>query len=369
MKKLGFGLMRLPLINEEENEVDIKTLQELVDYYMQEGYNYFDTAHTYLNGNSEKAIKQVLSDKYPRSSFFLATKLPIFNLEKEEDMEEIFNEQLERCGVEYFDYYLLHNVSTKHIEKFTEIDAFKFVKDKKEEGKIKHIGISLHDTPEFLEKILIKHPEIEFVQLQINYLDWTDNIIQSKKLYDIACQYDKKILIMEGLKGGALSNIPNEAKKLLYKYDKSKSAVSWSFRFNLSLENIMVILSGMNRMEDLKENIEIFENFTPLNKEEYLVLDEVRKIINSYSKIKCTSCNYCISHCPKNINIPYFFELYNSQKVLNQTHSLGMYYRNYTSQKNKNKASECIKCESCIDSCPQKIDIPKELENVVKTFE
>lgn len=369
MKKLGFGLMRLPLINEEEKEVDIKTFQKLVDYYMHKGYNYFDTAYTYLNGNSEKAVKEVLVDKYPRKSFFLASKLPIFNLEKEADMEEIFNEQLERCGVEYFDFYLVHNVSTKHIDKFTKIDAFQFLKEKKNEGKIKHIGISCHDTSEFLENILIKHPEIEFVQLQINYLDWTDNIIQSKEIYDVACKYDKPVIVMEGLKGGALINIPQEAKKILTDYNKSNSIVSWSFRFNLSLDNILVILSGINNMEHLIEDIKIFETFTPLNKEEYNVLDEVAKIIKKTSRINCTSCKYCISHCSKNIDIPYFFELYNSQKLLNQTHSLGMYYRNYISQHKNMNASDCIKCDICIDFCPQKIDIPKELEKVVKIFE
>lgn len=367
MKKLGFGLMRLPLIDEDTKEVDIQKFQELVDYYMDHGYNYFDTAYPYLNGNSEKSVKEVIVKRYPRNSFHLASKLPIFNLEKEEDMEKIFNQQLERCGVEYFDYYMLHNVSSKHVEKFTSIDSFSFIKDKKAEGKIKHIGISCHDTPEFLERILEDHPEIEFVQLQINYLDWTDDVIDSKGTYEIACKYDKQVIIMEGLKGGALVNLPQKAKNILLEYDDSQSPVSWSFRFNLSLDNILVILSGMNTMDDMKENIEIFENFSPLKMEDYKLLDRITGIINENNQIKCTNCGYCLSECPKSINIAYYFKLYNSQKLLDQTHSIGMYYRNFSSS--NSSASDCVECGMCVKMCPQNIDIPQKLKDVVNLFE
>ena len=368
MKKLGFGLMRLPVSNEKTKKVDMKEFQRLVDYYMSNGYNYFDTAYTYLNGNSEKAVKTAIVNKYPRKSFFLASKLPIFNLEKEDDMEKIFNEQLERCGVDYFDYYLLHNLSSKHKEKFTKIDSFSFVNKKKSEGKIRHIGISCHDSPEFLEKMLKEHPEIEFVQLQVNYLDWNDDIIESRKIYDVACKYEKPVIIMEGLKGGALKNLPLEAKEKLLEYDNTKSIVSWSFRFNLSLDNILVILSGINNMDDMIEDIELFENFTPLKKEDYKVLNQLVQIINNTSKIKCTSCNYCLDICPNLINIPFFFNLYNSQKYLEQTHSLKMYYNNFISEGNS-KPSMCVKCYRCVENCPQKIDIPKELEKVVDIYE
>lgn len=367
MKKLGFGLMRLPLSDEDSKEVNIDQLRQLVDYYMAKGYNYFDTAYTYLNGNSEKSVKEVLVKRYPRNSFILASKLPIFNLQKEEDMEKIFDEQLERCGVEYFDYYMLHNVSSKHIDKFTRIDSFSFIKEKKKEGKIKHIGISCHDSPVFLEKILKKHPEIEFVQLQINYLDWLDEIIESKGIYEIASKYNKPIIIMEGLKGGALANLPEKAKNILQEYDPEKSMASWSFRYNLSLDNILVILSGMNKMDDLKENIEIFENFVPLEGEDYEILKQVTDIIEENTQIKCTACGYCLSSCPQSINIAHIFKLYNSQKLLNQTHSIGMYYRNFTSL--NNKASDCIECGNCVNICPQKIDIPMKLKDVVKLFE
>lgn len=368
MKKLGFGLMRLPLIDEKSKEVNIEKFKELVDYYMSNGYNYFDTAHTYLNGNSEKSIKKVLVSRYPRDSFYLASKLPIFNLEKEEDMEKIFNEQLGRCGVKYFDYYMLHNLSTKHYQKCINFNAFNFIEKMKNEGKIKHIGISCHDSPDFLDEILEQHPEIEFVQLQINYLDWNDKIIQSKGIYEVSCKYNKPIIIMEGLKGGALANLPDKAKNIIQEYDSDNSIVSWSFRYNLSLNNILVILSGMNKMEDLIENINIFESFSPLNKNDYSMLNKVSKSITDDIEIKCTGCEYCINHCSQLIDIPKFFNLYNSQKLLDQSHSIGMYYRNYITI-NKIKASDCIKCGKCIDYCPQKINIPKELEKVVKVFE
>ena len=367
MKKLGFGLMRLPLMDEKSKEVNIEDFQQLVDYFMDKGYNYFDTAYTYLNGNSEKSVKEVLVKRYPRNSFYLASKLPIFNLEKEEDMERIFNEQLDRCGVEYFDYYMLHNVSSKHIDKFTKIDSFSFVNKKKSEGKIKHLGISCHDKPEFLEKILKSHPEIEFVQLQINYLDWLDEIIDSKGNYEVACKYNKQIIIMEGLKGGALVNLPEKATDILKNHDNTKSTVSWGFGFNLSLDNVLVILSGMNKMEDLKENIEIFENFTTLKKEDYKVLNEVCDVINENHPIKCTDCGYCLSECPNSINIPYYFKLYNTQKLLSQEHSIGMYYRNFSSS--NSSPSDCIECGKCVKMCPQKIDIQGRLKDIVKIFE
>ncbi len=367
MKKLGFGLMRLPVCDEKTKKVDMKEFQRLVDYYMSNGYNYFDTAYPYLNGNSEKAVKTTIVNKYPRESFFLASKLPIFNLEKEDDMDRIFNEQLERCGVDYFDYYLLHNLSSKHKEKFTKIDSFNFIRKKKSEGKIRHIGISCHDSPEFLEKMLKEHSEIEFVQLQVNYLDWNDDIIESRKMYEVACKYEKPVIIMEGLKGGALKNLPSEAKEKLLEYDNTKSIVSWSFRFNLSLDNILVILSGINNLGDMIEDIELFENFTPLKKEDYEVLNQVVQIINNTSKIKCTSCNYCLDSCPNLINIPFFFKLYNSQKYLEQAHSLKMYYNNFISEGNS-KPSKCVKCYRCVENCPQKIDIPKELEKVVDIY-
>lgn len=365
MKKLGFGLMRLPLLDKNnKSSINQEQFNKMVDYFMENGFNYFDTAYTYLDGNSEIAFKKAVVERYPRESFLIADKLPIFDLKSTHHMYEIFDKQLERCGVDYFDYYMLHNISTKHEEKYTKIDSFKFIKDKKKEGKIKHIGISCHDSPEFLENILKNHPEIEFVQLQINYIDWTNNTIQSMKCYEVACKYKKSIIVMEPLKGGALVDIPNKSRKLF----QGMSPVGGAFRFILSLDNIMIILSGMNRFEQIKENTRIIDNFKPLTKMEYEILNNVRNSIVCDKTIDCTYCNYCIDVCSININIPKFFELYNTQKLLKQKHSIGMYYRNYIS-KNNISPSECIKCNNCIDYCPQHINIPRNLEKVRYEFE
>lgn len=368
IKKLGFGLMRLPTINDSVENIDIESSKKMIDYYMSKGFNYFDTAHVYHRHNSEMIVKKVLSSRYPRDSFILTTKLPIFNLENEEDMQRIFDEQLEKCGVEYFDYYLLHNVSSKHKDKFTKIDSFKFVLDKKKEGKIKHMGISCHDTPEFLEDVLLNHPEIEVVQLQINYLDWEDNVVNARKCYEVACKYDKKVIIMEGLKGGSLVHLPAEALKLLNNYDDKISPVEWCFKFNYSLDNVCIVLSGMNSLEEVKENISIYENFKKLTQEENVLLENVAKIIRCDKSVDCTNCNYCLSYCPASIPIPKFFELYNSQQLLDKKNSSGVYYRNLVSINNIGP-SDCVKCNNCVDYCPQHINIPEMLETVAKSFE
>ena len=230
-EKFGFGLMRLPLKDETKFEsVDTEQLKEMVDLFMEKGYNYFDTAYPYHLGKSEEAIKETLVKRYPRDKFILADKLPLFSIEKEEDMERIFNEQIERCGVEYFDYYLLHNLSNWTKKAYTEIDSFAFARKLKEEGKIKHLGISFHDNAKLLDEILTQHPEIEVVQLQINYLDWENKSIQSKECYEICKKHKKPIIVMEPLKGGTLINIPEDAKNKL-KENNQQSPISWSFRF------------------------------------------------------------------------------------------------------------------------------------------
>ena len=370
MKKLGFGLMRLPLINDNDpSSIDFDKVFEMVDIFMKNGFNYFDTAHTYLKGNSEKAFRKALVDRYPRDSYIIADKLPIFNLTNSSQMQDIFDEQLERCGVDYFDYYMLHNVSTNHMKKFTDIDSFGFVRKKKREGKVKHIGISCHDSPEFLDRILNEHPEIEFVQLQINYLDWTDNNIRARDCYEVACKHDLPVIIMEPLKGGTLVDVPSTVKDMFNNYDEHDSVVSWAIRFNLSLDNVFMMLSGMKSVEDINENISIVDNFKPIDEVEKSILNKAVDIINDTIEIKCTSCNYCIEVCPQNINIPKYFDLYNKQKLLNHENSYSMYYNNYVSDSNHASPDKCIKCKQCMEVCPQNINIPNNLEKVVKTFD
>ena len=368
MKKLGFGCMRLPLVNPEEKEVDIELFKEMIDYFMNHGYTYFDTAHTYLNGNSEKAIREALVYRYDRKEYVIADKLPIFNLEEDADMDKIFDEQLQRLDVDYIDYYMLHNLSSKHKKKYTQIDSIKFIQDKKKEGKVKHIGISTHDSPQFLESILYENPWIEFVQLQINYLDWENEIIQARGCYEVTEKYNKPIIVMEPLKGGALIDIPDEAKSLFYSLNKDKSIASWSFRYLLSLDNVKMILSGMDSMDALEDNVNTFDNYIQLTSKEKEAIDTTIDLINQKNEIQCTGCNYCLDKCPQSIPIPELFKLYNTQKTLNQEHSIAMYYRNFIANGNK-KASECIKCSKCINYCPQSIDIPQQLEKVIETFE
>lgn len=369
IKPLGFGLMRLPVDDEDDlKTINIDKFTEMIDTFMDHGFNYFDTAYIYHKGCSEKVLKKTLVDRYPRNSYKIADKMPIFDLECEEDMQRIFDEQLQKVGVDYFDYYLLHNVSTKHMKKFTEIDSFNFIKEMKKQGKIKHIGISSHDTPEFLDKILKAHPEIEFIQLQLNYLDWQDANIQAKACYDIACKYDLPVIVMEPLKGGSLVNIPQKGVELFKEYDADKSITSWAFDFNYSLDNVVMMLSGMRNLDEVNENMHTIDNFTPMNTEKYKIIDKVRDIILKTIEIPCTMCGYCLDHCPVGINIAKYFSLYNTQKLLNHKHSIAMYYRNYISQPNV-KPSECIRCMKCIDYCPQNIDIPSYLIKVTNTFE
>lgn len=370
-KKLGFGLMRLPSLDENDpGKIDMEQTCKMVDTFIEKGFTYFDTAYMYCNFKSEIAAREALVKRHDRNSYTLASKLPIMFLKSKEDCERIFNEQLEKCGVEYFDYYLLHNLGIEHYKIAEKFDCFNFIVEKKKEGKIKNIGFSYHDNSELLDEILNKHPEMEFVQLQINYLDWESNSIQSRKCYEVARKHKKLVIVMEPVKGGTLAKIPEEAEKLFKEYHKDLSIPSWAIRYAASKEGIMMVLSGMSNMEQLEDNIGYMEEFRPLNKEEYEIVDKVVNIINDSIAIPCTGCSYCTDGCPKNIAIPKYFSLYNAEMQERKDKAFtaqGTYYKNYIRE--YGKASDCIKCRKCEKACPQHIKITEELERVAKTFE
>lgn len=372
MVELGLGMMRLPLLDENDfKSIDYEQVNKMVYSYMESGFNFFDTAYVYHEGVGEEAFRKSVVERYPRDSFMLSTKLPLFVITKESQLEPLFVEQLKNCGVDYFDYYLLHNVSGYTETAWKNVDLYSFIQRKKEEGYIKHIGLSTHGDAEFLEGILVEHPEIEFVLLQINYIDWEDEAIESKKCWEVARKYNKEIMIMEPYKGGFLADVPKEAKIIMKDYNHDKSVISWAMRFVANLEDIKVIFTGASNLEQLENNISEIKNADPLNDEELEILKEVSEIINSNITVDCTKCRYCIDACPEEIDIAKIFDLYNKNKLLGNEgwSQAGNAYLNYSKLPDVGIASDCVECEMCVEECPQQIDIPEVLKDVAKTFE
>lgn len=358
---LGMGTMRLPLKDKKTGEIDLEEFQKMIDYSMKEGVNYYDTAYIYHGGKSEVAVRECLVKKYPRDSYYLADKLSLWLANKKEDYEKMFNEQLERAGVDFFDFYLVHSLDREKMIKGKEFGAFEFVKKKQEEGKVKHMGFSFHGDYETFKEIVEEYHEIiEFVQLQINYLDY--KIIESDKCYELAKKYNLKVIIMEPIKGGTLANYPDEIKEMFVEKDEKSSIASWALRYCGSLDNAFTVLSGMSNIEHVKDNIKTFKNFKDLEKEDYRFLEKVLEQSSKYDTIKCTKCDYCIE-CPVNINISGVFTLYNDIENSPQTawNSKAVYKGSMPVQ-----ADVCIECKKCEKVCPQKIDIIDKLKEAHK---
>ena len=370
MRKLGLGMMRLPLLNSEDaTSVDFEQVCRMVDRFLEKGFTYFDTAYMYHEYQSERIVKRALVDRHPRESFCLASKLPSMFLKEEGDQERIFAEQLEKCGVEYFDYYLIHNLNAKNYEIAQRFDSFAYVSRLKKEGYVRKMGFSFHDTAEVLDRILCEHPEVDFVQIQLNYLDWDSESIQSRLCYETCVRHGKPVIVMEPVKGGTLANLPKRAIELFGSAHPDWSVASWAIRFAASQENVFMVLSGMSNMEQLEDNIGYMQNFEPLSSAELALLPKAVEIIYADIAVACTGCRYCVDGCPKNIDIPKYFELYNAEmrepNTVFGTHQ--EYYENLT--ETHGKASDCIRCRKCEKSCPQHIRIVAALKKVAEVFE
>lgn len=364
--KLGFGLMRLPMIGDE---IDMEQVKAMVDTFMAKGFTYFDTAYVYINGKSEVAAREAIVKRYPRDSFTLATKLPLWdNIETEADMQRIFDESMERAGVEYFDYYLLHAMDKAKFEKADRIGAWDFLFKMKARGKIKHCGFSFHDSAEVLDEALTKHPEAEFVQLQLNYIDWENDNVQSRKCYEVAVKHNKPIIVMEPVKGGSLAGMNNEIQGIMKAQNPDLSIPSWAVRFCAGLDNILTVLSGMSTKAQLDDNVSYMEHFEPLSDKEHEVLKTVVEKLNAIPTIPCTGCRYCVDDCPMQIHIPDIFRAVNHQKQFGSEDNVDRSgYESATRE--GGKASECLHCGSCEAHCPQHIHIIEELEDAAKRFE
>lgn len=366
MNKTGFGFLRLPLLdNTDETSIDYETLLPMVDRFLQMGGTYFDTAYTYLGEKSEEALRKALVERHPRESFRIADKLPGWKVKCHEECWQYFNTQLQRCGVEYFDVYLIHWLNKENYAICEQTDQFAFLRKIKEEGKAKAIGFSYHDSPELLDRILTEHPEVDYVQLQINYLDWDSVSIQARRCYETAVAHGKNALIMEPVKGGSLVNLPAAAEQLLKSYDPEASIPSWAIRFASSLDKVEIVLSGMNSLDQIEDNL---RNFPPLSDRELQLLAEAAEIIRTNTAIPCTGCNYCAPNCPKAIPIPKYFALYN-EYARSPDEDWKMQHVYDSLAAHAGSASECIGCKRCEKNCPQKLEITNYLPMVSKVFE
>lgn len=359
----AFGCMRLPMKN---GKVDYDEFCKMTDTFIDSGFNYFDTAHGYISGQSETAIRDCVAKRYDRSRFILTDKLTNFYFKKESDIRPFFESQLKLCGVDYFDFYLMHAQDSNNYQMFKRCRAYETAFALKNEGKIRHVGISFHDKADVLEQILTDYPEIEVVQIQLNYVDYEDSGVDSKNVYEVCEKFNKPVLVMEPVKGGNLVNLPDEAKRVFDSLG-SDSYASYALRFAAGFPNICAVLSGMSNMEQMNDNLSFMKDFQPLNEEEQQAVKKVCDIFKQQNLIPCTACRYCVDGCPKKILIPDLFSCFNAKETFNNWNQ-DYYYTNVLTTRN-GKASDCIKCGKCEKACPQHLEIRRLLKQVAEKFE
>ena len=362
----GFGCMRLPMAGEQ---VDYLEFEKMADKFIAAGFNYFDTAHGYINGLSETAIRDVVAKRYSRDKFLLTNKLTTFFFKTQEEIRPLFESQLLSCGVDYFDFYLMHAQDKTSYEKYKRTEAYETAYKFKEEGLIKHFGLSFHDKAEVLDTILMEHPEVEIVQIQLNYVDFEDASVEARKVYEVCEKYDKPVVIMEPVKGGSLVNLPESADKILREAGSGSNA-SYALRFAAGFKNVCMVLSGMSDTMQMEDNLNTMKDFKPLTKKEAAAVDKVCEIFKSLQLIPCTACKYCTQEnkCPKNIRIPDMFSSLNAYEAFHNWNTK-YYYNSILTAAGHGKASDCIKCGMCEKVCPQHLNIRELLTQVAAKFE
>ncbi|MDR1019991.1 MAG: aldo/keto reductase [Synergistaceae bacterium] len=357
IKKLGFGFMRLPMIG---NDVDIEQTKEMVDVFMSRGFSYFDSSWAYIDGKSEEAMKTAIVDRYPRESFQIATKCPVFVVKTAEEAKNMIWTSLKRIGADYVDYYLLHNLGGSRTKSFDDFGMWDYVKELKERGVARHIGFSIHDTAQALNKLLTEHPEMDFVQFQLNYDDWENPAIQARMCHEAAMRHKKPIVVMEPLKGGLLTNPPPGVRAAFEDAGPDVSLASWGLRYAASHENIITVLSGMSTIGQMRDNVSCMADFQPLDQDELRVIEKAREAIGKISHIPCTACQYCVEGCPRGIAIPKVFGAYNRKLVYDDLPAARLQYA--VEVLIGGRASDCVVCGKCEQVCPQHIGIIENLK-------